>query len=78
VDGAEGEEMSNGIPWSTDDDQRVRDLARSGLNLGEIAIQMNRSISVIHRHAERLNIAIASGRNGKTNRLLELAQKAKK
>jgi hypothetical protein len=67
--------MSNGVPWSTDDDQRVRDLARSGLGLGDIAIQMNRSISVIHRHAKMLKITIA----GKTTsgRLVDLGLKAK-
>jgi hypothetical protein len=69
--------MSNGIPWSTDDDQRVRDLARSGLILGEIAIRMNRSISVIHKHAGKLNVAIASDRNGTAIRLVELGLKAK-
>jgi hypothetical protein len=75
--GAEGEEMSNGVPWSADDDQRIRDLARAGLSLGDIAIQMNRSISVIHRHAQRLRITIASDRVGLTSRLVELGLKAK-
>lgn len=70
--------MSNGVPWSTDDDQRVRDLARSGLGLGDIAIQMNRSVSVIHRHAKMLNITIASDRSGMTSRHVEMGMKAKK
>ena len=67
--------MSNGVPWSTVDDVRLGDLARSGLGLADIAIQMNRSISVIHRHAKMLKITIA----GKTtaDRLFELGLKAK-
>jgi hypothetical protein len=71
--------MSNGIPWSTDDDQRIRDLALQGLNLRSIAVQINRSLSVIHRHAEKLKIAIASDRNGMmtVGRLAELGMKTK-
>jgi hypothetical protein len=71
--------MSNVVPWSTDDDQRVRDLARSGLGLGDIAIQMNRSISVIHRHAKMLKITIANSRMGKTtaDQLADRGLKAK-
>jgi hypothetical protein len=71
--------MSNGVPWSTVDDQRVRDLARSGLGLGDIAIQMNRSISVIHRHAKMLKITIANNRIGKTtaDQLTDQGLKAK-
>jgi IS30 family transposase len=69
--------MSNGVSWSADDDQRICDLARAGLSLGDIAIQMNRSISVIHRHAQRLRITIASDRIGLTNRLVELGLKVK-
>ena len=73
---AEGEEM-RGVPWSTGDDERVRDLAQRGLSLGDIAIQMNRSISVIYNHARKLRIAIASDRNARRNRLVQIGLKAK-
>ncbi len=72
--------MIHGLPWSEDDDQRLRDLAQSGLDFSEIALQMSRSNSVIRRHAERLNISVASGRHVMTTvrRLVELGLKAKK
>jgi IS30 family transposase len=54
--------MSSGAPWSQDEDQRLRDLALSGLPVQEIALRMNRSSSVIRRHAERLKINIAGSR----------------
>jgi hypothetical protein len=54
-----------GVPWSKDDDQLLRDLAKSGLSFSEIAVQMNRSRSVIRNHAEKLEIAVAKGRIGK-------------
>ena len=53
------------IPWSTDDDQRLRELAQSGLSFAEMARQMNRSRSVIRSHAEKLKIAVARGQSGK-------------
>jgi DNA-binding CsgD family transcriptional regulator len=74
----EGWEMSNGVPWSTDDDVRLGDLARSGLSPADIANQMNRSVSLIYRHARILKIALANGRNGiTTGRLVGLGLKAK-
>ena len=71
--------MSNGLPWSMDDDQYLRDLAQSGLSPADIANQMNRSASVVYRHARMLKIALASGRNGITTlgRPLDIGLKAK-
>jgi hypothetical protein len=71
--------MTSGALWSADEDQRLRDLAKSGLNTEDIAAQMNRSKSAIRENAERLEITIASGRNGKLtiSRLVELGMKAK-
>ena len=67
------------VPWSKDEDQRLRDLAQSGLSTEDIAIQMNRSKSAIRENAERLEITIASGRNEALTirRLVELGMKAK-
>jgi len=67
------------VPWSKDEDQRLRDLAQSGLSTEDIAIQMNRSKSAIRENAERLEITIASGRNEARTirRLVELGMKAK-
>ena len=71
--------MNGGRPWTTADDQRLRDLAQLGAGLSEIAAQMKRSPSVIRRHVEKLKITIARGQNGMTvNRLVDLGLKAKK
>ena len=71
--------MTSGAPWSKEEDQRLRDLAKLGLNTEDIAAQMNRSKSAIRENAERLKITVASGRNGKLmiRRLVELGLKAK-
>ena len=71
--------MTTGAPWSKDEDKRLRDLAKSGLGTEDIAAQMNRSKSAIRANAERLDIRIANGRNGKitVRRLVELGLKAK-
>jgi hypothetical protein len=71
--------MTSGAPWSADEDQRLRDLVKSGLDTEDIAAQMNRSKSAIRENAERLEITIASGRNGKLTirRLVELGLKVK-
>lgn len=65
--------------WSEDEDKRLRSLAQSGLYISQIALRMNRSHTVIRRHAAKLKIAIASGRNMKVTieRIVKLGQKAK-
>ena len=72
--------MKAGVPWSKDEDQRLRDLALSGLGTADIAFQMKRSASAVRKNAEKLNIAIATSRKGVTTvrRLVELGLKAKK
>jgi hypothetical protein len=72
--------MTSAAPWSKDEDQRLRDLAQSGLGTEDIATQMKRSRSAIRANAERLDITIACGRNGKitVRRLVELGLKANK
>jgi hypothetical protein len=50
-------------PWSSDEDERLRKLARSGLSLVEIADEVGRSKSAVYARAVKLNIAIARDRN---------------
>jgi|APIni6443716594_1056825.scaffolds.fasta_scaffold236008_2 DNA-binding NarL/FixJ family response regulator len=71
--------MSSGFLWSDDDDQRLRSLAQSGLAMRQIALRMNRSHAVIRRHAAKLKIGIASGRNvtATVDRLVERGLKVK-
>jgi hypothetical protein len=71
--------MSSGVLWSDADDQRLRSLAQSGLAIRQIALRMNRSHNVIRRHAAKLKIAIASGRNvmATVDRLVGLGLKVK-
>jgi hypothetical protein len=72
--------MKAGVPWSKDEDRRLRDLAQSGLATPEIAFRMNRSRSVIRRHAKKLNISIAGSRTmmDTVGRLAELGMKVKR
>jgi hypothetical protein len=69
--------MSHGVPWSDDEDHRLRSLAQSGLAIMQIAYRMNRSDAVIRRHAAKLKIGIVNGRNvmATVNRLVELKLK---
>jgi hypothetical protein len=55
--------MNKGVPWSIDEDRHLRDFAHAGFTVREIALQMNRSRSVIQRHSAMLGIKVASGRN---------------
>ena len=55
--------MSQNIPWSDEDDQRLRSLAQSGFSLAEIAHQMVRSKSSVRSRALKIAIAIARDRN---------------
>ena len=71
--------MSSGVLWSVDEDQRLRSLEQSGLAMKQIALRMNRSHTVIRRHAAKLKIGIAGGRNvvATVDRLVELRLKVK-
>jgi hypothetical protein len=71
--------MSSDVLWSADEDQRLRSLAQSGLAMRQIALRMNRSHAVIRRHATKLKIGIAGGRNvvATVDRLVDLELKVK-
>jgi hypothetical protein len=47
------------IPWSPDEDERLRKLALSGASMAEIAEQMQRTKSSVRTRALKMNIAIA-------------------
>ena len=68
-----------GRAWSEGEDRRLRDLVRSGLAVSEIALEMNRSRSVIQRHAVKLGIKVASGTRvmNRVDRLVELGLRVK-
>jgi hypothetical protein len=70
----------NASLWSTEADERLRGLARSGFSLAEIAHQMQRSKSSVRARAIKLTIALARDRNSQQSRPAssELALKAKK
>jgi hypothetical protein len=55
--------MSPNIPWSDEDDQRLRSLALSGMSLTEIARQMQRGLSSVRSRARKNATAIARDRN---------------
>jgi hypothetical protein len=55
-------EMKSG-PWSSDDDDQLRKLARSGFSLVEITQEIQRSKSAIYARAVKLNIVVARDRN---------------
>ena len=51
------------IPWSPDEDERLRKLALSGASMAEIAQQMKRTKSSVRTRALKLKIAIAREEN---------------
>jgi hypothetical protein len=51
------------VPWSPEEDDRLRKLALSGLSLAEIEAQMERGKSSVRTRALKMNIAIARDRN---------------
>jgi hypothetical protein len=55
--------MSPNIPWSDEEDRRLRVLAKSGLSLTEIAHQMQRGVSSVRSRASKIEVAIARDRN---------------
>ena len=52
------------VPWSTADDDLLRDLARRGLSEGEIADRLKRNKSSVRTRAKRIGVTIARDRNG--------------
>jgi hypothetical protein len=55
--------MSSNTPWSDEENQRLRSLAKSGLSLTEIARQMQRGVSSVRSRALKIEVAIARDRN---------------
>jgi hypothetical protein len=55
--------MSLNIPWSDEDDQKLRSLALSGFSLAQIAHQMVRNKSSVRSRALKIEIVLARDRN---------------
>jgi hypothetical protein len=51
------------IPWSPDEDERLRTLALSGASVAEMAKQMKRSPEAVRSRAYRLKIVVAKSPN---------------
>jgi DNA-directed RNA polymerase specialized sigma24 family protein len=49
-------------PWPPEDDEKLRELAKSGESATEIAKHMDRSVDSVRTRASRLNIALAKSR----------------
>ncbi len=50
------------IPWSPDEDERLRTLALSGASVAEMAKRMKRSEEAVRSRAYRLKIVVAKSR----------------
>ena len=59
-----GEEMSpvGSIPWTSEEDKRLRTLARSEISVAAMATQMKRSTAAVRNRAARLKIVVAKSR----------------
>jgi hypothetical protein len=55
------------VPWSSEEDNRLRKLAISGLSLVDIAAQMGRNKSSVRARALKMKVAIARDRNPMQN-----------
>jgi hypothetical protein len=62
-------------PWTTEDEARLRELARSGLGMDEIAAHMNRTKWAVRSRAEKLRIAIARQENAMQRGTLRVTPK---
>jgi hypothetical protein len=69
--------MSSSL-WSPDEDERLRNLARSGSSLTEIAHEIQRPKSSVHVSAARLKIVIARESQLTVARLVAIGLRAKK
>jgi hypothetical protein len=60
----EGEEMSpvGSIPWTSEEDKRLRTVALSGISVAAMATQMKRSTAAVRNRAARLKIVVAKSR----------------
>lgn len=61
---SEGEEMSplGSIPWTSEEDKRLRTLALSEISVAAMATQMKRSTAAVPNRAARLKIVVAKSR----------------
>jgi hypothetical protein len=61
---SEGEEMSplGSIPWTSEEDKRLRTLALSEISVAAMATQMKRSTAAVRNRAARLKIVVAKSR----------------
>ena len=50
------------IPWTSEEDKRLRTLALSGISVAAMATQMNRSTAAVRNRAARLKIVVAKSR----------------
>jgi hypothetical protein len=58
----------SGRPWTSDDDILLRDLAAAGKYVVTIAVEMNRSESVIRKRAKDSDLEIVKKAKGKPKR----------
>jgi hypothetical protein len=47
------------IPWTSEEDKRLRTLALSGISVAAMATQMKRSTAAVRNRAARLKIVVA-------------------
>jgi hypothetical protein len=52
-------------PWTPEDDEILRRMARSGEDVAAMAKRLNRSEEAVRRRAGRLNVLIARPRSGR-------------
>ncbi len=50
------------IPWTSEEDKRLRTLALSGISVAAMATQMKRSTATVRNRAARLKIVAAKSR----------------
>ncbi len=50
------------IPWTSEEDKRLRTLALSGISVAAMATPMKRSTAAVRNHAARLKIVVAKSR----------------
>jgi hypothetical protein len=58
----------SGRPWTSQDDVLLRDLASAGKHVVTIAVEMNRSESVIRKRAKDSDLEIVKKAKGKPKR----------
>jgi hypothetical protein len=50
------------IPWTSEEDKRLRTLVLSGISVAAMATQMKRSTAAVRNRAARLKIVVAKSR----------------